>query len=634
VAGLLVVIRKENWWLLSLPAIGCSFLWVLIWLFGSNFTPNDTIWLGAFLIAVSATVVIVSKHQYESESVSLFDLIKLSSALNYFALGGSLLLMGLIGSRGGFGLTEWAFFGALSAGAIGLAFFNQRLYGLVPLAALAVNAVMFVTWRNAEPETFAISLGSFGALFALSGYFIQFRSTMPLLWAGLFAASSIGYYLLSYFRLRDTSLFEDIPYFWGLLAFALASFSIYAAQRLARVVPADYPQKQHLLTVFVGTGTTFLCLALTVELKREFLSVAIAAEALALAWINTRVEVKSLRVITGLVGCVFAFLLTPQVLLLIQLTAFGLIEAELPLQKSIPIVDFPVFQLGLPALLFAGTSYYLRRQTDDRLVRVLEMAAVGLLGLMSYYLTRRAFHVNENVLFVKAGFFERGVVTNALYVYGLACLWFGRRFARFAISYSGLMLCGIALFRIAYFDLIAYNPLWAIQDVGDLPIANALLLTYGLPIVWTWKAVKELPHLGWAKLSIYGFGTALLLSFTLVSLTIRQLFHGAHLGSGETEHIEIYTYSLVWLLFSLALLFVGTVRRERMLRVASLLFMLLTAGKVFLYDASALEGLYRFFSFLGLGLSLLGISWFYTRFVFDGIVDREPSPSATPLADG
>ena len=37
---------------------------------------------------------------------------------------------------------------------------------------------------------------------------------------------------------------------------------------------------------------------------------------------------------------------------------------------------------------------------------------------------------------------------------------------------------------------------------------------------------------------------------------------------------------------------------------------------MFLYDAPVLEGLFRVFSFLGLGLSLLGISWFYTRFVF------------------
>jgi uncharacterized membrane protein len=57
-------------------------------------------------------------------------------------------------------------------------------------------------------------------------------------------------------------------------------------------------------------------------------------------------------------------------------------------------------------------------------------------------------------------------------------------------------------------------------------------------------------------------------------------------------------------------------RRDHAIRIASLAIMILTAAKVFLYDASQLEGLMRVLSFLGLGLSLLGISWFYTRFVF------------------
>jgi uncharacterized membrane protein len=59
------------------------------------------------------------------------------------------------------------------------------------------------------------------------------------------------------------------------------------------------------------------------------------------------------------------------------------------------------------------------------------------------------------------------------------------------------------------------------------------------------------------------------------------------------------------------------------MRYASLVVMLLTVGKVFLYDASQLTGLWRVVSFLGLGLSLLGLSWFYSRFIF---VRDEPEP--------
>jgi uncharacterized membrane protein len=78
----------------------------------------------------------------------------------------------------------------------------------------------------------------------------------------------------------------------------------------------------------------------------------------------------------------------------------------------------------------------------------------------------------------------------------------------------------------------------------------------------------------------------------------------------------VYAYSAAWLVLGVALLLGGVARCDQMMRMASLLIMLLTVGKVFLYDASELTGLWRVFSFLGLGLSLLALSWFYSRFVF------------------
>jgi uncharacterized membrane protein len=70
-----------------------------------------------------------------------------------------------------------------------------------------------------------------------------------------------------------------------------------------------------------------------------------------------------------------------------------------------------------------------------------------------------------------------------------------------------------------------------------------------------------------------------------------------------------------------------------MLRFASLAVMLATVSKVFLIDAGNLTGLYRVFSFLGLGLSLLGLSYFYSRFVFGKPPPEEETPSApTPAA--
>jgi len=43
--------------------------------------------------------------------------------------------------------------------------------------------------------------------------------------------------------------------------------------------------------------------------------------------------------------------------------------------------------------------------------------------------------------------------------------------------------------------------------------------------------------------------------------------------------------------------------------------MLAAAGKVFLFDASGLEGLLRIGSFVALGFSLIGIGWLYSRYL-------------------
>lgn len=614
--GLMVVIRKQYWWLMSIPTVLGAFLWVCLWLSGSNFIAGDAIYLGLFLMAVSATVVVTSKQQYADDSADNTDQFKITSALNYLTLGGAMLLTGIIAARAGFGLMEWGLFGLLSLGGIGLAFFNQKLYGLVPWISMAVNAVMLVAWDTSDTNAFALTVSIFGVLYTGSGYLLQSRSERPLIWAGLTAAASIGYYLLGYYELRYTDLVSGFSLFWGALALEFAGLASYALQSIMRKVPEDHPQKQHLLAIYAATATAFLSTALTIELPRDFLSVAIAAQLFAITWINTRVDVTALRYIAGFLAGVFAFLLFPQIHLLTQLTAYSLAEVQLTLQRDIPIVNWPAFQLGLPALLFVTGSYFLRTQKDDGLVRSLEIAAIALIGVMGYYLTRHAFHADENILFIKAGFVERGVITNILFVYGLACLWIGRNFTRQAVTLSGLALCGVAVFRIGFFDLISHNPLWEAQTVGQYPIFNALLLTYGLPILWTWRVAFEFPHAGKPAWSKYGYGLIVLLSFVLISMNVRQIFHGTYLNGFETSNAEIYSYSAAWLLLGVALLFFGTLRKDILIRAASLVIMLLTVGKVFLYDASELEGLFRVFSFLGLGLSLLGLSWFYTRFVF------------------
>jgi uncharacterized membrane protein len=74
--------------------------------------------------------------------------------------------------------------------------------------------------------------------------------------------------------------------------------------------------------------------------------------------------------------------------------------------------------------------------------------------------------------------------------------------------------------------------------------------------------------------------------------------------SGQTS-IALAIGYLVW----------GIRSGQRAWRIGSLLLMLVAVAKVFLLDASGLEGLLRIVSFLALGFSLIGIGWLYSRYL-------------------
>ena len=72
------------------------------------------------------------------------------------------------------------------------------------------------------------------------------------------------------------------------------------------------------------------------------------------------------------------------------------------------------------------------------------------------------------------------------------------------------------------------------------------------------------------------------------------------------------------------LLALGIRRMSSALRYASLALVMLTTAKLFVFDMSELTGLFRVASFLGLGLSLIGVGYLYQRFVFP---PRTPDPT-------
>ena len=72
--------------------------------------------------------------------------------------------------------------------------------------------------------------------------------------------------------------------------------------------------------------------------------------------------------------------------------------------------------------------------------------------------------------------------------------------------------------------------------------------------------------------------------------------------------------TVAWGVEGLAVLGAGFVLRERLMRLSGLGLLLLCILKLFLWDLRHLDTLPRIFSFIVLGLILVGVSWIYTRF--------------------
>ncbi len=623
-AGLFFVIRQQNWWWLSIPAVGGALLWVVFWV-AQGFPPSDGIWLGFFLFAVSTTMVVCSKQAMEA-GLLVADGFEFASLLNYLTLGSAVVLMGVVSSQSGFTVSEWGMFGLLAVGGIVLAYVNPTLYGFVPWLSMLTTAVMALMWKDASPEMLAFILTIFLSIYGISAYASMWRSREPMLWGGLMLTANILYYLVGYARLHHfTSEYvvahpahwaSHLP-LWGGLALMFSVFFVCITQEVLNKFAGEQKVKNELVAGFAATATAFISIGLAVELKYNFLPMAISMQMLAVSLIYTRLRVPALRAITLILAGAFGVLMLPEAFSVLGLILDSLFSTvPYGTGNSLASVNTPLVQLGIPAAMFALTSLVLRRDADGAAVARMEIVAVILAALAGYYTVRHAFHPATDVLVTQAGFAERGVITNLLMVFALCCFQIGLQWNRPAIARSAVILTLVALLRIVYFDLFIHNPLWSHADVGSTPIINALLLVYGLPILWVVIANQYLVELGREFYLRLTGPLMLVLVLALITFNVRQLFHGMYLDQGITSNAEFYTYSAAWLISGVVLLVVGTMREDKVIRLASLALMIITVGKVFLYDASELSGLYRVFSFLGLGMSLMALSWFYTRFVF------------------
>lgn len=176
-------------------------------------------------------------------------------------------------------------------------------------------------------------------------------------------------------------------------------------------------------------------------------------------------------------------------------------------------------------------------------------------------------------------------------------------------------LFGIGI-SLAY--LLVQEPLFA-SSHNFMPIINLRFLafvTMAACLIFTCKELKRnQDSYDWCK-SLQGklsYVWALIL-FLLLNFEINDYFSKYTYAISDLSNTKQLVISLGWLIYSVVVMYFGILKRINPLRKIALIILGLTILKVFIFDLSFLDQLGRIIAFMGLGVILLLLSFFYQKY--------------------
>ncbi len=602
-AGTLGVIRVKGWWPLGWGVLAGSALWTVVWMLASR-DGGELHWVGLFLVAVACLFVWATWRRMGESENPPHDVV----ALVWAALAGTgVLLVCLVVDDSGQQKAGWLALALHGAGAFALGRWTPRFQyaaGLGPGLSLLALALWWGATRGTgadwDADRFAWLTILFGGFYAAAAFALLWNAGRPGFWATLSVAAAFTHFLLCWYVLRSTV--TGVP--WGLISVGLAVPFLVGAERLARWRDSMVGATEALGYLAAGV-TFFIAAAIPMEFSREWITVAYAVELAAVAAIAARLDLRAMRLLCWplLAVVVVRFVLNPEVL-------------KYPLGVT-PIFNWILWGYGISIAALVVGLRFLRPTGDERLVRAVE-ATVALLAFVLATLEVRSLFQPGSMATPDAGFMERSFYVAIWGAFALAALWMARRRQDLVALWAWRLSGGLAVAVVLIVQVVIANPVFETADVGRLPLFNGLFLAYAVPAAMAVLARRWIDAEPDRRIDLLIEITASVLAFVYVSLEVRHLFDPGFERSGfEADGLELYTYSIVWLLFGVALLALGFLRHTAAFRHAGMVLVCIVVAKVFLIDMAGLQGLLRVFSFLGLGAALIGLGYVYRRFGFD-----------------
>lgn len=636
--GALGLMVWRNWAWFSLLAIAGALLWPVFWT-AAAWRPGDEMVLGLYAVGLAAAFGALSTRLPLPEyGVALerwlVNVLRDSAGLGFTLSGVLLIHLAVVAD---YSAASFLFLVLYAAVALALGVWRARLESLLALSALVAVAALLIwpgpafvsapedlatlglddmtrAWGPFEipPELapFAWALAGFGAVFGAGGFAALGRVVAKPAWAGISSFLPVILLGIGYWRIAD---FQVEPG-WSALAAGLAVLLLGAATTAARALAP--PERDTCLGLYAGGVTAALALALACLLREAWLTVALAAEVAALGWIWSILRVRALKAVAVAVLAV--------VVLRLVFNPFVLDYAG-----GIGPFGWVLYGYGLPALAAFAASRLFLPGGRGLTVTLAETAALGLAALG----VAAQLRLWTGGALDAVGWSFLDIAVQAVWWILAGVLVLHRRFAgaRPWAVVAGLGAVGAGTVAVVLLLVIVRSPLVEEVWLGRWPVVNLLGLAYLLPAILLGVLAAgsrfAVPAMARGVFRAASGG----LVFAALTLEVRRAVWGPVIAVTPERGVttgELYAYSAVWILFAFALLGLGLLRGSQALRHAALGVLLLTVAKVFLYDMSGLEGLYRVASFLGLGLALIGIGRLYRVFV----MRTAPEPRSEPAA--
>jgi uncharacterized membrane protein len=629
VAATLYELRLRPWWWLGFAGLAGAGVWALLWNHGGLFEQSHVlpVSLFAFALAGAAALIPCGFAILRDDVGSIADIKSIAPPLQ-IALTGLAIAAAVLGSC--VWNAQYTTFAVLLflAGMAAVAAFGwlKHQNNLAAVLASAFTVLVFMAWPNVstfvpafdergfwtlvpqliEPKRFVRWMLAAGVGFTALGLAGVLRKTAIRYWDILLAGSAVLFVFGAWAK-ADFALTETI---WALSGAAGLAATAFAAWTMR--------QRNEEKNAAEATWILLIASALLALFTADRLFDNVWYT-LAIAGIAAAFAVASKTINSRAPGWISAALAGFATLRLFVGREFWSEPEGLPFG-----LHWPIYGYGIPAALFWWASRTLTSPRDDRAKIALEGTSLGL--LISLVSLELRVLIGGGITADRMSVLELGSHVTAWLgaAYGLA---YRQKISGFIAHWGAISLTAVSsLALLALLTIV--NPAFTGDLLQGNAIFNGLWLAYLIPAALMALIINRAAWLSQPPQRTVLAGLAMVLVMSFATLMVKRWYQGPRLTHEFASDAESYTVSLLWLLMGFGAFVAGLRIDRQSIRLGGLIVLILTVLKVFVLDLAGLTGLWRIASLMGLGFSLIGIGWLYTRFVArKALPDQQAEPA-------